>query len=521
MKIRLNSGWKWTLLGAGVLLAGALIVIGAIWWGFEARFHQLPKAASYPAPQSRAEGVRQDLDYLAQLMVLDHSFSAVAKQAFEQARQQMMAQADTLSVGQLEMGISHAVALAGNGHTLVGRRSRRMARLPVRMVWFEEGLYVVRATEAHADLLGSRVLAINGVAPEALLPMITPYISGTAENARAASSLLFEFPPAMAGVWPEMSAEREKLSLRNVQGKVSEVELAGIVPDPKLTPLAFERNISPRRSPDEPEGWRALLQDGSALPLVLQEPDAAVLSRVLDGGKGLYVGIRRVEDDEKGSLSDQLERVLQGIAPGSLRYAILDMRFDGGGNYTKTLDFTKQLPKRVAADGKLIILTNNATFSAGIVTMARAKYFGGTRSTVMGERVGDREQFWAESAAPLVLPNSGIRVFYATGYHDWAVGCGEFSRCFWPNVLLDVPAGSLTPDVKMAWKFSDYVANRDTVFDAALVLARKGGGGGAPAAAAGAPSAAGAAPSAVAGAPSAVIPAKPAPAGFWRGAGIH
>lgn len=473
MKIHLDSRWKWALMVAGVLLLGAVIVIGAIWCGFEARFHQLPKPASYPAPSNRAEGVRQDLDYLDQLLVLDHSFSPEAKQAFERARQQMIAQADTLTAGQLEMGISHAVALAGNGHTLVGRRSRRMARLPVRMVWFEEGLYVVRATEAHADLLGSRVLAINGRAPEALLPMITPYISGTAENARAASALLFEFPPALAGVWPEMSAEREKLRLRDPLGKVSEVELTGMVPDPTLTPLAFERNISPRRSPDEPQGWHALLQDGADLPLVLQDPDAAVLTRTLDGGKGLYVGIRRIEDDEKGSLSDQLDTALEGIAPGSLRYAILGMRFDGGGNYMKTLRFTRQLPKRVAADGKLVILTNNATFSAGIVTMARAKYFGGSRTTVMGERVGDREQFWAESAAPLVLPNSGIRVFYATGYHDWASGCGEFSRCFWPNVLLDVPAGSLTPDVKMAWKFSDYVAKRDTVFDAALGLARK------------------------------------------------
>ena len=81
------------------------------------------------------------------------------------------------------------------------------------------------------------------------------------------------------------------------------------------------------------------------------------------------------------------------------------------------------------------------------------------------QKLGDRGQFWAEAGSPIVLPNSKIRVFFATGYHDWEHGCGwnDVSRCFWLNVPYDVPAGDLAPKQPVAWKFADYRAGRDTV----------------------------------------------------------
>jgi len=162
------------------------------------------------------------------------------------------------------------------------------------------------------------------------------------------------------------------------------------------------------------------------------------------------------------------------LQPRSLRYAILDLRFNGGGNYTETLTFTKELPKRIAADGKLYILTDHATFSAALVTLARAKHFAGDRAVILGERSGDRERFWAESGKPLVLPNSKIMVFYATGYHDWNEGCGvkDWARCFWLNWAFDVPAGDLGPKSPMAWRFADYRNGVDTVLEDALRQAR-------------------------------------------------
>ena len=120
---------------------------------------------------------------LALLPTLDRGFPVEALGKFESERRKLLAAAETLSPAALEMGVSRLVAMGDNGHTTVGRRLRRLHRVPVRLAWFDEGLFVVRATEAHAKLLGAQVLAINGKTPEALLAGFTPYVSGPRENA--------------------------------------------------------------------------------------------------------------------------------------------------------------------------------------------------------------------------------------------------------------------------------------------------------------------------------------------------
>jgi hypothetical protein len=464
------------LAALGIALGAKPAVEAALTW----RFQPEPRALDFPAPKERAEAVRQDLETLGQLPDLDRSFSAEARDRFQDERAKLLAAAATLSPQALEMQVSRLTAIADNGHTTVGRRLRRLPRIPVRMMWFAEGLYVVRADEANARLVGARVERINGKTPEELLADLAPYVSGPPEHARATVPLFMESPYALAGVWPEMSPEREKLELTTLEGESIAATLEPVAPDEKSPYVDPTRNLSPERMPKEAAPWANLLSERSDLPLVLREPDASLYVKKL-GEDGLYIHLAAVTGDDRGPLSEQLAALLDGLDPAALRYAVLDLRFDGGGDYTNTLSFTKELPRRIAADGKLFILTDNATFSAAVVTAARAKYFGGARATIIGERMGDRERFWAESGKPLELPHSKILVYFATGYHDWNEGCGvaDLARCFWLNLAFDVPAGSLAPDKAIAWKFADYRDGVDTVMKevaaqaAALVRERR------------------------------------------------
>jgi hypothetical protein len=461
-----------------VILIVTIFVLAGAGWGlyaaFVSRFQPVPVAAKLPAPKDQAEAMRQDLEVLGQLPNFDHAFTIDGMTKFERERQKLIANAGTLTPQALEMEVSRLVALAENGHTTVGRRLRRLHRVAVRMVWFEEGLFIVRTAEAHANLLGAQVVRINGKTPQELLAALTPYVSGPKEHAKDTSPMFLESPTALSGVWPEMDAKTMKVEARTAQGATLTATLEATAPDPKTRYVGPERNLAPQRIKTEKEPWRNLLAARQDLPLVLREPDASLFVQKLDEGAGLYIHINEVMGDERGSLSDQLAAVVDALGPASLRYAILDLRFNGGGDYTNTLRFTKELPKRIAPDGKLFILTDNATFSAALVTMARAKHFGGARSVVLGERVGDRERFWAEAGAPIELPNSKIHVFFATGYHDWNEGCGwkDVTRCFWLNLPFDVPAGDLAPKHLQAWRFADYRNGVDTVMEDALRQAR-------------------------------------------------
>ena len=456
---------------AGVIavLAG---IAGAVAYAFVARFLPDPVIAEVPKAKDRAEAMRQDLTVLGRLLDYDRSFSREARLGFEAERARLIDAADTLTPQALEMQVSRLAALAGNGHTTVGRRLRRINRVPIRLAWFAEGLFVVRADPDHAKLVGTRVASINGKTPDELLASLTPYVSGPEEHAKATSPFFLESPYALSGVWPEMGAEHATYLLQPESGTPTTVTLAGVGYQEKAPYVDPTRDLAPQPMDDEGAPWANVLSGAADIPLVLRDPDASVYVKKLDGDAGLYIHIASVDGDERGDLSEQLAAIVDAIKPASLRYAILDMRFDGGGNYTKTLAFTKELPKRIAPDGKLFILTDNATFSAAIVTTARAKYFGGSRAVILGERVGDRERFWAEGGKSIDLPNSKIRLYFATGYHDWNEGCGwkDLGRCFWINLPFDVPAGSLSPQREIAWKFADYRAGVDTVLQEALKL---------------------------------------------------
>lgn len=455
-----------------VLIGVALVAKPALESAFAWRFQPEPRAMNFPPPRDRAEAVRQDLEMLGQLAELDRSFSDDARARFQAERAKLVAAAATLPPQALEMQVSRLAAIADNGHTTVGRRLRRLPRVPIRVMWFAEGLYVVRTDQANAPLLGALVERINGKTPVELLAGLTPYVGGPAEHAKSVAPLFMESPYALAGVWPEMSPEREKLELTTLAGESIAVTLEPVAPDATSPYIDPTRNLAPQRQPRETAPWTSLLSDRAELPLVLREPDASLYVKKL-GADGLYIHLASVTGDERGPLSAQLAALLEGLEPASLKYAILDLRFDGGGDYTNTLSFTKELPTRIAADGKLFILTDNATFSAAVVTTARARHFGGTRAAIIGERVGDRERFWAESGKPVELPNSKILVFFATGYHDWNEGCGvsDLMRCFWLNLAFDVPAGSLAPDKAIAWKFADYRNGVDTVMEEVVARA--------------------------------------------------
>lgn len=130
------------------------------------------------------------------------------------------------------------------------------------------------------------------------------------------------------------------------------------------------------------------------------------------------------------------------------------------------LDFAKAAPNTIEPGGRLYVATSPQSFSAAIVATALLEHYGGVRSIIIGERVGDREQFWAETGLPFTLPNSGYSINYATGYHDWEMGCADkHEYCFDLNLIHEVPAGSLSPSVPVAATHADLASGRDVVLD--------------------------------------------------------
>src|SRR4051812_29398614 len=110
--------------------------------------------------------MKQDLDWFrANVFALEKSYAPAARSDAERRLTALEAAIPRTSPIAFEMEIARIVALADNGHSNVFARSRARwsNRIPLRFTTFGDEFRVLRASPAHAGLLGARLTAIDGV----------------------------------------------------------------------------------------------------------------------------------------------------------------------------------------------------------------------------------------------------------------------------------------------------------------------------------------------------------------------
>ncbi|HSW83811.1 MAG TPA: hypothetical protein VLH12_10070 [Usitatibacter sp.] len=456
-------------------LVALVAVVGFLAWKgdqvvdrvLDLRFGGHIREPRYPFAKNDADANVQDVDYLARLTEEDRSFSDEARLEFARRVAKLKERAATLSRGELLMGIARALAAADNPHTNVERAYWRayLNSAPVRLEWFEEGLYIVRARETQASLLGYRVAAIDGKSPELIVRDASHYFGGPPEHGRVSSLLVMESPQALHAIYPDAPADRLALSLDDGSGNVANVELPAVDPHDAPPVVKPGRLLSPESDFGEKEPWVGILADRSNFPVSLRKPSQSVYWSRL-AADVLYLHLWSIHSDTRGRLDAQLREAFSQAS--AWRRIVIDLRFDTGGDYPDLYHAIEELPSHLARDGKVIVITDNTTFSAAIITTALVKHFAGERAVIVGERPRDRLVFWAEGGQ-MQLPNSKIEIPVSTGLHDWAHGCRDPARCYWPNIWYGgIGVGNVEPDVRVGWRFSDYRRGIDTALARAL-----------------------------------------------------
>jgi hypothetical protein len=472
----MKKRWK---IAAGI--AAALLAVPAAAYVAVVRpnYPPVPVLEAAP-PRNQAEADRQDLELLRKLPEVDRSFSDGTRERFDLRIEGLLAEVAAagpagMDRARFETVITCAVALAGNGHTYVrgAAMGRSLNTLPLRLVWFDDGLYVVSAREALADLLGARVAALGGRTPEDLAGALRPCIGGNDVRARLLSVSLLSSPAALHALGLLPAADAATLAFDLPDGRRVERRIEAD-PRPAIRAKGEVRwpasDLLPSALPADDGPWRHVLSGADALPLYLQHGDRAYWDATPEPDT-LFVELRQNRDAPGAGSDDSLEafldRVLADAAERKPKTVIVDLRANTGGDYMLTAAFSRRLPGVLAPDARIHVLTGPDTFSAAISTLARLKHFGGGRVEIVGRPVGDFTDFWGEGGW-LTLPNSGLAIRYATAFHDWGRGCGpaQIGSCFWLNYLYGVAGGDLSPTVKVPFTFADYRAGRDPDLEA-------------------------------------------------------
>jgi hypothetical protein len=400
----------------------------------------------------------------------DKSFSPAATREFDRMIGQAIANVGRLDPLSFWMTLSRALALSGNGHTMVNDDDPPFPGLPINVWWFRDGLYIVRAQPQYAYLLGARIEKIGRDTPEQALAAVTPYISGHSPWVRSMSPGYLRVPALLHRLSITDSDTETQLTVR-------------------LRERSGSRQISlPLASmPDPTGGWGALLPEPASqkgrwpgvidsvksVPLTYQEPVNLSSSWLGPDHQVLYIRSNQIWDFGGPDIHDKLAALFTTrIVPEHPKSVIVDLRFNGGGNFFCTILFAQALPQLLPPGGHIYVLVSGSTFSAAIVTAAMLKESGGSKVVFLGTPMGDDEAFWAEGQ-PVPLPHSRLELRPGTQFEDWGRGCHDMKRCFFPDVIWGPKAPiSLRPDEEIAPTFAEYAAGRDPVLERALALSR-------------------------------------------------
>jgi Peptidase family S41 len=370
-------------------------------------------------------------------------FRSISRQRFQAKVNALAERAQTLSRDELLVGLLRVIASLGprNGHTGLfpgdPGNVRPLHLYPVRLYEFTDGPYVVDA--ADRSLVGSRLIAIDGVPAERVLRLVEPLTPhDNAWNLRGMAPHYLLTAEVLSGLGITDDAGPAAFTLEHQGGQATDVTLSPI-PAPEYA-AAFA---------DPLHGHYPSVLPSASRPLYLANSAKALWARTLAGGRAVYVGYNAVVPPAPAVLR-RIERLAR--AP-RMRRVVVDLRLNGGGDnttYGPLLDIFGSKP--VNARGRLYLLTGRATFSAA--ANFAAEIDRDTRATIVGEPTGGGVETYGDTV-PVLLPSLGWYVYVAARYTERKRGPNDHRLAVEPDIRVDLSS-------------TRYFTGKDPVLDRAL-----------------------------------------------------
>ena len=364
------------------------------------------------------------------------------------------ARAGELTNAEFLVGIARTAALADNGHDSWHPDDGAWlpeSRAPMRFFWFPDALVVARAAPAQQDLLGARVTAIDGHSPDELFERLRALSGGPDNYRRWNLNLFLERAELLQALGLAEAQDRLTVSLvlRNGSEVTREIAMIPRAEAPRGAEPARFLSGAPYGGEAE-HGWKGY-SAAPAEPLYLQDPDRLFRVVELPDIAALYIQFRAHYGTDEEPIEDFLKIASAKIAEVKPEHLVLDLRFDGGGDISRTIAFFNGLA--AAVPGRIYVIVSRLTFSAGIVAAALVEQSAPERVQIVGEPVGDRLRFWSEGRA-VCLPESKYCMKLTDGLWDLVKGCAQEPGCYgdaWGGRVPDLDPDLAAPLLAESW----------------------------------------------------------------------
>ncbi len=220
------------ILRAGLwVLAVVVLFVGAA-GGFALCLHHKfspdPPSSDFPKPANALEAQLQDIEQFSRLLAMDRAFSPAARAEADRQIGELKSEHALLDRDRFHVALLRITALADNGHTGLYRKGGENVT-PLRVTLFADGLYVLRAKSAYADLLGARVESIEGRPTRDVIAVLGEKLHGGTEGWRRINAAVYvQSPEILYGAAIRFAcADQTNWTFRLPDGKRRDAHPAG------------------------------------------------------------------------------------------------------------------------------------------------------------------------------------------------------------------------------------------------------------------------------------------------------
>lgn len=392
------------------------------------------------ASSTAGDDVRLELERIR--AVHPDPFHATPGPAFQAAADDLAARADGLSRDQLLVELMRFTNLLGerDGHSgifpLDSAHRRVLHLFPLYLYDFGDGLFVVGAP-GHPSLVGSKLLAIDGIDEATLEQRVWPLVPRDNESTREDRFMSFMLTAeVLHGLGLRAGTGPAAFTLQKPAAVARVVRLAPV------TAPAYLRLMRPLF----PSFVNALPKRPK--PLYLRRRGESHYVTTLERGRVVFVGYNLT----LGSTGPEARQVLRLARKPKVRRVVVDVRLNPGGDNRTYVPLLQALrSRRVNRPGRLVVLISRSTFSAAENFAADLERR--TRAVFVGETSGGSPNLYGDTT-PVELPTAGVSVNIATRY--------------WQTSTADDARVAIEPDMAVSVSSRAFFRGGDPVLAAAL-----------------------------------------------------
>jgi hypothetical protein len=403
---------------------------------------------------SREEGWRYDLSILAR-EVRRKGFNPqlsvhrpVTVEQFDAKVRELDAAIPKLTDGQVILELMKLMVFLEDGHTAVwpvGEHPLFRAALPLRMFWFEEGLFVTAADPRYKDLLGAQVLKLDGRSIDEVFEALVPYVNrdrGNPIKPKLSVPYMIRALGLLHAAGLTKSADQVTLAVRDLSGQTRDVVVEADTKEPDIW------NKLPA-----PVSWVTFASTLKDPPRYVRHMDKAQWFEYLPEHKAVYFQFNKVLNGQDETLALFTERVLKFLDEKDVEKVVIDMRWNNGGNtfLGHPLLLGLVANKKVNQRGRLFVILGRRTYSAAQNMATYLERY--TNATFVGEPTGSSPNAIGEEA-PVTLPYSKVMA--------------NVSHLFWQGSWPQDQRKWLAPNIYVPPTWADFRAGRDRALEAAL-----------------------------------------------------